>query len=75
MGDVLTMILGNAELLLVSWLAALHAGLYTYGTIFVSMMVVALVMPEEPALLAWGLAVEPGKLNRAWRAWPPSRAC
>jgi membrane protein DedA with SNARE-associated domain len=68
MGDVLTMILGNAELLLVSWLAALHAGLYTYGTIFVSMMVVALVMPEEPALLAWGLAVG------AWQA-QPSLAC
>ena len=68
MGNVLTMILGNAELLLFCWLAGLHTGLSTYGTIFISMMVVALLMPEEPALLAWGLAVG------AWQA-RPSLAC
>jgi membrane protein DedA with SNARE-associated domain len=44
-------------------LAALTDGVHAYGTIYISMLLVALVMPEEPALLAWGLAVGAWQLN------------
>jgi len=52
------------------WLATLIAGLHAYGTIFVSMVIVAFLMPEEPALLAWGLAVGAWQLRPelAWLA-------
>ncbi|MCS7167919.1 MAG: DedA family protein [Gemmatales bacterium] len=46
-----------------TWLTALQTGLCAYGTIFASMLLVALVMPEEPALLAWGLAVGAWELH------------
>lgn len=40
--------------------------LHAYGTIYLSMLLVALVMPEEPALLAWGLAVGAWQLHPLW---------
>ncbi|MCS7015433.1 MAG: VTT domain-containing protein [Gemmatales bacterium] len=46
-----------------AWLILFQNSLYAYGTIFVSMLLVAMVMPEEPALLAWGLAVGAWQLH------------
>ncbi|GBD35935.1 hypothetical protein HRbin36_01051 [bacterium HR36] len=45
------------------WLTMLATGLHAYGTIYFSMLLVALIMPEEPALLAWGLAVGTWQLH------------
>lgn len=49
-----------------AWLTMVMTSLHAYGTIYFSMLAVALLMPEEPALLACGLAVGAWQLHPLW---------